>query len=285
METSMQAVRDTASGRQMFEHLRNLGLTYESDQAQSLIAKAKAQEGADSSMKNALLKLTQANQDQALAQKADQAMTQITGQQLLSKTDSSLQSMMFTIPFLLQDQAEQVKIFVNSKNEQQKIDWENCQLYFLLETKKLGDVGIMLSAVERTLSITIKNDRPENRGTFQKGRAKTTNSELYCERIRFFRMKTQYFNQKNRKQLNGPSAAVIRFNEREDQAPTVVAQGRGQLAAKIIELAKKNNVQMEEDACLVQNLLDIDLGDNIPPQLYSVMAEVLLMIEEMEKGY
>lgn len=161
METSMQAVRDTASGRQMFEHLRNLGLTYESDQAQSLIAKAKAQEGADSSMKNALLKLTQANQDQALAQKADQAMTQITGQQLLSKTDSSLQSMMFTIPFLLQDQAEQVKIFVNSKNEQQKIDWENCQLYFLLETKKLGDVGIMLSAVERTLSITIKNDRPD----------------------------------------------------------------------------------------------------------------------------
>lgn len=98
-------------------------------------------------------------------------------------------------------------------------------------------------------------------------------------------MKTQYFNQKNRKQLNGPSAAVIRFNEREDQAPTVVAQGRGQLAAKIIELAKKNNVQMEEDAGLVQNLLDIDLGDNIPPQLYSVMAEVLLMIEEMEKGY
>lgn len=98
-------------------------------------------------------------------------------------------------------------------------------------------------------------------------------------------MNRQYFNQKNRKQINGPSAAVIRFDEHAGSSPTVVAQGRGQLAAKIIELAKKHNVQMEEDAVLVQNLLDIDLGDNIPPQLYSVMAEILLMIEEMEKRY
>lgn len=98
-------------------------------------------------------------------------------------------------------------------------------------------------------------------------------------------MNMHYFNQKNRKQMNGPSAAVIRFNERADSSPTVVAQGRGQVAAKIIELAKQHNVKMEEDAGLVQNLLDIDLGDNIPPQLYSVMAEILLMIEEMEKRY
>lgn len=98
-------------------------------------------------------------------------------------------------------------------------------------------------------------------------------------------MNTKYFNQKNRKQINGPTAAVIRFNEQADKAPTVVAQGRGQLAAKIIEMAKQHNVQMEEDSGLVQNLLDIDLGDNIPPQLYSVMAEILLMIEEMEESY
>lgn len=98
-------------------------------------------------------------------------------------------------------------------------------------------------------------------------------------------MRTQYFNQKNRKQINGPSAAVLRFNEQEDKAPIVVAQGRGQLAQKIIELAKQHDVKMEEDSSLVQNLLDIDLGDNIPPQLYSVMAEILLMIEEMEKSY
>jgi flagellar biosynthesis protein len=98
-------------------------------------------------------------------------------------------------------------------------------------------------------------------------------------------MNTHYFNQKNRKQMNGPSAAVIRFNEQQDSAPTVVAQGKGYLAAKIIEMAKEHHIQLQEDAGLVQNLLDIDLGDSIPPQLYSVMAEILLLIEEMEQKY
>ena len=57
------------------------------------------------------------------------------------------------------------------------------------------------------------------------------------------------------------------------------------VAQQIIELAKENDIQMQEDSALVANLLDMDLGDNIPPQLYSVMAEILLLIEEMEKKY
>ncbi len=42
---------------------------------------------------------------------------------------------------------------------------------------------------------------------------------------------------------------------------------------------------MQEDPGLLENLLDMDLGDNVPPQLYSVIAEILLLIEEMEKKY
>ncbi|SIF44587.1 FlhB domain protein [Mycobacteroides abscessus subsp. abscessus] len=44
-------------------------------------------------------------------------------------------------------------------------------------------------------------------------------------------------------------------------------------------------MHMQEDAGLLQNLLDVDLGGNIPPQLYSVIAEVFLLLEEMEKNY
>lgn len=160
MDSLMQAMKDSPTARQVFEHIRSLGLTYESEQAYSLISKE--QETTDFSLKNALLKLGQANTDQSISQKADQLITQLTGQQLLSKTDtSSLQSMMFTLPFLLKDQTEQVKVFLNSKNSRQKVDWENCDLYFLIETKRLGEVGIQLSAVERTLSVTIKNDKPD----------------------------------------------------------------------------------------------------------------------------
>ncbi|GAC90637.1 hypothetical protein KN10_1073 [Anoxybacillus flavithermus NBRC 109594] len=93
-----------------------------------------------------------------------------------------------------------------------------------------------------------------------------------------------YFNQKRKREINGPSAAVIRY-EQGDKAPTVVAHGRGYIAEKIIELAKQNGVPIEQDAALVQHLLDLDLGDTIPPQLYAVIAEILILIEKMERNY
>ena len=93
-----------------------------------------------------------------------------------------------------------------------------------------------------------------------------------------------YFNQKRKREVNGPSAAVIRY-EQGDKAPNVVAHGRGYVAEKIIELAKQNGVPIEQDAALVQHLLDLDLGDTIPPQLYAVIAEILILIEKMERNY
>ncbi|MFN7251099.1 MAG: EscU/YscU/HrcU family type III secretion system export apparatus switch protein [Anaerobacillus sp.] len=98
-------------------------------------------------------------------------------------------------------------------------------------------------------------------------------------------MISKHFNHKQRKTVNGPTAAVIRYDENSDKGPQVVAHGKGQVANQIIALAKKNNIHMQEDAMLVENLIDMDLGDNIPPQLYAVMAEILLLIEEMEKNY
>ena len=96
---------------------------------------------------------------------------------------------------------------------------------------------------------------------------------------------SNYYNHKKRKEVNGPQAAVIKYDEEAGNTPVVVAQGTGHVARKIIELAEKNEIPMEEDSSLVANLLDMDLGDSIPPQLYAVMAEILLLIEEMEKNY
>lgn len=98
-------------------------------------------------------------------------------------------------------------------------------------------------------------------------------------------MISKHFNHKQRKALNGPTAAVIRYDENSEKGPQIVAHGKGHIANQIIDLAKKNNIHMQEDPLLVENLLDMDLGDNIPPQLYAVMAEILLLIEEMEKNH
>ncbi|QQE74099.1 EscU/YscU/HrcU family type III secretion system export apparatus switch protein [Brevibacillus composti] len=91
------------------------------------------------------------------------------------------------------------------------------------------------------------------------------------------------FNQKQRQAINGPMAAVIRYDQERDYVPTITAQGRGQLAEKIVAMARQNDIPLQEDASLIKNLIDMDLGENIPPQLYSVVAEILLLIEEMEK--
>jgi flagellar biosynthesis protein len=98
-------------------------------------------------------------------------------------------------------------------------------------------------------------------------------------------MNQLYFNQKKRKIINGPSAAVIKYDEAQGKAPSIVAQGTGQVAQRIIEMAKQNNIRLQEDTTLVQNLLDVDLGDSVPPQLYGVIAEIFILLEEIDKDY
>ncbi|MGG0720067.1 hypothetical protein ABE096_21170 [Robertmurraya massiliosenegalensis] len=153
-----------ASGRQMFEMVRSLGLNHDSDLANSLVFKngEHTQQEQQTNLKAILMKLQQDDANPKVSQHVEQALNNLTGQQLLSKADSpgTLQSMLINLPMLLGGKPENLQVFVNSKNEGQQVDWENCNLYFLIETKRLGDVGIMLSATERNLSITIKNDKP-----------------------------------------------------------------------------------------------------------------------------
>jgi flagellar biosynthesis protein len=94
-------------------------------------------------------------------------------------------------------------------------------------------------------------------------------------------MSYKRFNQKKKREINGPSAAVLKY-DLDNGAPQVVASGKGLTAERIIALAKQNGIPVQEDSQLVSNLIDLDLGDNVPPQLYSVIAEVLLMLEEFE---
>ncbi|WP_062108972.1 hypothetical protein [Bacillus niameyensis] len=158
----LQTLRGEPTARHTLEYIRNLGLGHESEVAHRLVAGNLSQSEADQSLKQLLLKLAATEGNQLASQKAEQAIQNMTGQQLLSKPDSTgLQTMLFTLPLILRDQVENVKVFLKSNQSGQKMDWENCSLYFLLDTKHLGDVGIHLSAVDRTLSVTLKNDHPQ----------------------------------------------------------------------------------------------------------------------------
>ncbi|PDM39218.1 hypothetical protein DXK91_07605 [Parageobacillus toebii] len=162
MNKTVQPVALEPSARQMFETIRRLGLTHDYEVAESLVFKGNNGEAPQQNMKAMFLKLAQSGNEQ-VAQQAEQALNNLTGQQLLNKFDAgaNVQSFFFTLPLLLQNEVRSIKVYVNSRKDGERIDWENCSLYFLLETKKLGDIGILLNANERNLSITFRNDKED----------------------------------------------------------------------------------------------------------------------------
>lgn len=58
-------------------------------------------------------------------------------------------------------------------------------------------------------------------------------------------------------------------------APQVTAKGTGELAEKIIALAKQHGIPLQQDAALIGLLSKLDLGDEIPQPLYTAVAEVI----------
>jgi len=61
-------------------------------------------------------------------------------------------------------------------------------------------------------------------------------------------------------------------------APRVVAKGRGSIGEKIIELAKAHDIPIEENEVLAGALANVELGDEIPAELYKAVAEVLVFV-------
>ena len=61
-------------------------------------------------------------------------------------------------------------------------------------------------------------------------------------------------------------------------APRVVAKGKGSIGAKIIEVAKAHDIPIEENELLAGALSNVELGDEIPAELYKAVAEVLIFV-------
>lgn len=68
-----------------------------------------------------------------------------------------------------------------------------------------------------------------------------------------------------------------------DSAPKVIAMGRGALADKIIEQAKQADVPIHKDDKLANTLSKLQIGEMIPPELYEVVAEILMFVDSMDK--
>ena len=78
------------------------------------------------------------------------------------------------------------------------------------------------------------------------------------------------------------TAVALAF-EPGDVAPKILATGKGAVAEKIIEKAKESDVPFYKDNKLAYTLSKLDIGDAIPPELYEVVAEILLFVDGMDK--
>lgn len=68
-----------------------------------------------------------------------------------------------------------------------------------------------------------------------------------------------------------------------DDAPKVIASGKGLLAEKILEKAQESDVPIHRDDKLAETLSRIEIGEMIPPELYEVVAEILIFVDSMDK--
>lgn len=75
-------------------------------------------------------------------------------------------------------------------------------------------------------------------------------------------------------------ATALRYQQGEDEAPTIVAQGEGNLAARIVEAARAYNVPVVQDIPLAHALRELEVGGQIPEALYEAVAEILRSLWE-----
>jgi flagellar biosynthesis protein len=71
---------------------------------------------------------------------------------------------------------------------------------------------------------------------------------------------------------------ALRYQSGEDRAPKIAAKGRGYMAERLIEIAKTHHVPIREDKNLVEILSRLDLNQEIPPEVYKAVAQILAFV-------
>lgn len=83
--------------------------------------------------------------------------------------------------------------------------------------------------------------------------------------------------------MSEKKTAVALQYDPSDDAPKVLATGQGHVAERIIETSKEHNVPIHKDAKLAKSLSILDVGEYIPPELYSIVAEILVFVDSMDR--
>lgn len=78
-------------------------------------------------------------------------------------------------------------------------------------------------------------------------------------------------------------AVALRYQKGENSAPQVVASGQGVLAQKILDVAEEAGVPFHKDTKMAEILKEVEVGGDIPAELYDAVAKVLAFLMETER--
>lgn len=87
---------------------------------------------------------------------------------------------------------------------------------------------------------------------------------------------------------NRNKAVALKYNVEKDKAPIVIASGYGSIADRIIDIAENNGIPVFRDDSAASMLCMLDVGTEIPPELYEVVAAIYCQLlkksAEIKKG-
>lgn len=78
-------------------------------------------------------------------------------------------------------------------------------------------------------------------------------------------------------------AVALRYDMEKDQAPRVIAKGRGHVAENILAVAQKSTIPVYQNKTLVNMLMALEIDREIPPELYRTIAEIMAYVYRIDK--
>lgn len=147
------------------QYLRRLGVNHETEIYQKVFGSAEKNSEAPQksleNLKSMLLQLASKGENSREDAPAPKLLSHINGQQINLKINdkSQVQTLLLNVPMSMQGHISDVKVFIKSQADDLKADWQNFNMFFVLDTKKLGDIGIKVAAVDKKVRIDIYNDR------------------------------------------------------------------------------------------------------------------------------
>ena len=85
------------------------------------------------------------------------------------------------------------------------------------------------------------------------------------------------------KKFTNTKAVALKYKAYEEMAPKVIAKGKGELAKKIIQKAKEFDVPLFQNEELADMLLNVEVGEEVPPKLYDAVVEVFIWLYKLEE--